>query len=315
MGAFATVIVPHDGSRLADTAQPFAAELARATGSAVVLLRVLEERRPIFNVARRELTWFSRSTTRGELSASEILAGPLAWFKEQGLPAQPVIRFGDPRSEIVAEAAAHPRPVIVIASHGRGGLGRVLLGSVVTRVLQTAACPVFIVRARRPEQQAEAVRFRRIAVALDGSELAEQALPVAIDLARDTGAAVELIRVADTYRDEAPPEPERFLTSPAYEAMLQDFDRREAETRDYLERMTAVLREHGLDVSWHALSGDPARQILGYVEDNPPDVLLLTTHGRGGLARWVYGSVADHLLTSASVPLLLVRSTVQPAPA
>jgi nucleotide-binding universal stress UspA family protein len=61
-------------------------------------------------------------------------------------------------------------------------------------------------------------------------------------------------------------------------------------------------------VTWEVLSGDPSRQLLRYAERDHPDLMVMTTHGRGGVSRWFFGSVADRLLTATETPLLLVRA-------
>ncbi|MBX6341791.1 MAG: universal stress protein, partial [Thermomicrobiaceae bacterium] len=165
---FETILVPLDGSALAETAVPYAAELARLTGATLVVLRVVEETRPIFDAACRDIIWIDPANPRLELLAPAILEPALSALRERGLAVSPVVRLGDPRQEIVAEARQHPRPVIVLASHGRGGLSRAVLGSVATRVLQLSPCPVLVVRARDSEARPAEPRFSAIVVPLDG---------------------------------------------------------------------------------------------------------------------------------------------------
>lgn len=307
MTTFGTLVVPLDGSQLAETAIPYAAALSRVTGARIVLLRVIEEMRPLYDVRRREVVWVDPEQPRQELLSTEVLAPAVDRLAGMGPRARPVVRLGDPRKEILAEADEHPNSVIVLSSHGRRGLGRALLGSVATRVLQLSTCPVLIVRARESGEQPAQVAFARIAVPLDGSSFAEQALPVALELARSAGARLQLVRVAETFRHELPEEPASVLRTPSFEAILERFDELEAETRGYLEATAERLREEGVTVTWEARSGDPWDELLAYTRTVRPDLMVMTTHGRGGLARWFYGSVADKLLTQSEVPLLLIR--------
>lgn len=307
MTSIGTIVVPLDGSQLAETALPYAAALARAVGAEIVLLRVVEEMRPLYDARRREVVWVDPANPRQELLSPELLGAAVERLAGLGLKAQPVVRLGDPRKEILAEAEQHADPVIVLASHGRGGLGRVLLGSVATRVLQLSTCPVLVVRARETDAQPAHVAFTQIAVPLDGSREAEQALPIALDLVRATGATLQLVRVAETFRHELPEDPGPVLRTPSYEAILQRFDQMEAEARDYLQAMAEQLREQGLTVTVEVRSGDPWDELLDYTRTTRPDLMVMTTHGRGGVARWFFGSVADRLLTHSDVPLLLIR--------
>ena len=308
MGPFGTILVPHDGSSLADTALPYASVLTQATGATLELLRVLEELKPIFDAGGRELIWIDPANPRAEMASPEILGPAAGRLASEGIQAKTVVRIGDPRHEILAEAATLDRPLILLASHGRGGISRVVMGSVATRVLQMATCPVMLVRAREAEEQPGQVSLKRITVPLDGSALSEKALPYATGLAESLGAKLHLVRVAETYRDEVPETPPHIFTSPSYRAMLDQFEVLEREAREYLEGVTARLGSQAITVTWEVLSGDPWRQILRYAERDEPDLIVMTTHGRGGIARWFYGSVSDRLLTSATTPLVLIRS-------
>jgi len=305
-GMVKTVVVSLDGSELAEIAIPTAVELANLTGADLVLVRVLEEMRPIYDTRRREVIWIDPADSRVELPSPDILEPVISHLAERGLSVHPVVRLGDPREEIIDEARHHPQPVIGMASHGRGGLSRAVFGSVATRILQTAPCPVLLVRPHDTERVPETVTFKRMAVLLDGSMVAEQALPLAVELASEAGAALHLIRVAETYRDELPAETPEFAP-PSHESVLEKFEKLEDEARRYLSGVAERVRRDGLQVSWQVLSGDPWRLLVAYTNHERPDLVVLTTHGRSGLTRLFYGSVADKLLTSSEVPILLVR--------
>ncbi|MBX6342900.1 MAG: universal stress protein [Thermomicrobiaceae bacterium] len=307
-----SIIAPWDGSALSETAIPYVAELARVTGARVTALRVFEEMRPIYDQRSGEVIWIDPDHPRAELVAPDVLQPVVERLAALGVPAEAVVRLGDPRVEIVQEAGAHPHPWIVLASHGRGGLGRLLLGSAVKRVVQTSTCPVVVVRARPAEEQPERVSLRRVTVLLDGSALAEQALAPAAALAQAAGGTLRLLRVAETYRDELPPHPEEptgpLPLAPSQREILQQFERMEREAADYLEGVAERLRAEGVDVGWEVLSGEPRRQISAYIKLDHPDLVALTTHGHGGIASWLYGSVTDHLLSTSTSPLLVVRA-------
>ena len=308
MSPFQTILVPHDGSALADTALPYAVELTRTTGATLELLRVLEELRPIYDRTGRQLIWIDPSDPRAELTSPDILGTAASMLAEEGVEAKTIVRVGDPRQEIVAEAETLDKPLILLASHGRGGLSRLVMGSVASRVLQVAPCPVMMVPAREPEERPDHGTIQRITVPLDGSVLSEKALPYAVGLAQALDARLHLVRVAETYRDEVPETPPTIFASPSYQAMLKQFDVLESEVREYLEATAKRLEAESVQVTWESLSGDPWRQLLRYAERDTPDLIIMTTHGRGGLARWFYGSVADRLLTAARMPMLLIRS-------
>jgi len=310
MSLIGSVLLPHDGSPLADSTLPYAVELVRITGASLELLRVLEELKPIYDSGLRTLVWIDPAHPRAELVASEVLGPVVEKLMDQGLAAKTIVRVGDPRSEILAEAETLAHPLILLASHGRSGLSRFVFGSVATRVLHTSQNPVMIVRARESEEQPEVVSLKHIMVLLDGSDLSEKALPYAAELARDSGGQLHLVRVAETYRDELPDKPPHIFTAPSYEAMLEHFDELEQQAREYLTGVATRLEGESLSVTSEVLSGDPVREIGKCSEREQPDLIVMTTHGRSGIARWFYGSVADRILTSTSTPVLLVRSGV-----
>jgi nucleotide-binding universal stress UspA family protein len=293
---------------MADSTVPYAVALQQATGAPVELLRVLEELKPIYDRGSHQLIWIDPAQSRAEAAHSELLDPVATRLSELGLKSKQVIRVGDPRHEILKEAETLDRPLILLASHGRGGLSRVVFGSVASGLLRAVHGPIFIVRARHAADQPRQVTFTTLLVPLDGSELSEAALPFAVELARETGAQLRVVRVAETFRDELPGDTANLFMAPSYKAMLERFEMLEQETSDYLASVETRLRAESIDVVTEALSGDPFREISAYAERELPDVIVMSTHGRGGITRWFYGSVADRLLTTSSLPVLLVRS-------
>jgi nucleotide-binding universal stress UspA family protein len=146
--------------------------------------------------------------------------------------------------------------------------------------------------------------FKHILVPLDGSAFAEAAIPYALSLAVQYQAEVTLLRVVLPPRWQAMMEAE----SPAlYEKLSRTA---EQDAASYLEYQQAALRVHGLQVHIHTESGEAvAELILHVVAELRPDLLVMSTHGRSGLQRWMFGSVAERVLHQAAVPILLIRPT------
>ncbi|HET7037901.1 MAG TPA: universal stress protein, partial [Thermomicrobiaceae bacterium] len=244
---FETILLPLDGSALSEAAVPYAVALARLTRARLVLLRVLEETAPVFDTAGRDMIPLDENNPRIELQSPAMLAPVIARLSGEGLQPSAVVRLGDPSEEILAEAAQQPHPAIVMTSHGRGGLGRVVTGSVATRVLRHASCPVLIVRPQGQTMPPEPVQLRRLVVPLDGSPLSERALPLAGAIARASGAALQLVRVAETTRDELPRDiASRHLLPYDRETLRRD-TRQEDRVRTYLRAVSGRLRRAGLD--------------------------------------------------------------------
>lgn len=148
--------------------------------------------------------------------------------------------------------------------------------------------------------------YARVLVPLDGSELAEVALPHVVGAARPSNAAVVLLRVL-------PPLPPAVLP----EGTFVDWDQvqREAlaEARAYVEQVQRRLAAEGLTVTTEVRSGEAAGTIVETARELRADLIVMATHGRSGLGRWVLGSVADRVVRAAHVPVLLIRPAELPA--
>ncbi|MFA5506093.1 MAG: universal stress protein [Vulcanimicrobiota bacterium] len=198
---------------------------------------------------------------------------------------------GKPSVEIL-EAGAEA-DLILMASLGHGGLGRWLLGSTTVKVTRGATVPVLVVGAKTLEIETPSkTAIKRIVVGLDGSEPAEQALLQAADLARNLGAELYLYQAVSRlsfYSEEFPQILERELEI----------------AEEYLK---ALARELG-DLSVSVLVRDvgDSLEIAEYAEEVEADLLVLGSHGKGGVARWVLGSQTEIALQEASCPVLITR--------
>ena len=140
----------------------------------------------------------------------------------------------------------------------------------------------------------------KILVCLDGSSLAEQILPFATEVALSCGSRIVLLEV--TLPPSATVEP---LTGFYRTTPIEKILREEADGRAYLQRVAQRLRKKGLKVSCVTVPGDPGETIVGYAKENAIDLIALSTHGRGGLRRLAFGSVADFVLKRSGLPILI----------
>ena len=219
-------------------------------------------------------------------------------LRRQGRSVEPVFAFGDPADEIVRTAAA--ADLIVMATHGRGAGGRYVFGSVADRVARHAPAATLLVRGgARP---AAAPPLARVVLPLDGSPLAEHAVPAATSLADGLGVPIHVVRVVEG--DEVRANVQAGAAAAAAYARAHEEHRREAErsVADQVQR----LRNRDLAASGEVRTGPPAAELLAALEAG--DVVVMTTHGRGGLRRWLLGSVAEKLVRFAPGPVLLVRA-------
>lgn len=154
----------------------------------------------------------------------------------------------------------------------------------------------------RTPEGSEAISFRRAVVALDGSSLAEQALPVAASLAADLGVPIHIIRVLDI--DALRAVVQAGIHAATAYMRTQEAVQRHAE--EYVADRAQELHNQQLTATSEVLLGSPAVTLLDVI--GPDDLVVMTTHGRGGVRRWLLGSVADKLVRAAAAPVLLVRA-------
>lgn len=304
---YRSILVPVDGSTFAEHALPWARLVSRLTEAELTLILVHEtpllsdaEMGPLTHLERWDL-----EHRRSERTYLDVLAERLS--TETGRPVDHALVEG-PAVVPVIEQDLEERGVdlVVMTTHGRAGLQRAWLGSVADGLIRRAPCPVLLIRPTADEVSpgGEALPFRRILVALDGSEVAEAALPHARALARLCDSGLVLLRVV------APP---AAISSPyiPHQTVLnrEELERREHDARHYLDAKVSELMEEGpLDATTRiALDFHPAHGILQAAADEGVDLIVTGSHGRGAVSRLVLGSVADKVVRATDVPVLVCR--------
>jgi len=310
------ILVPLDGSRLAEAALPHALLLARTTGSALTLLRVVlpsAQTPPLASAVHLqdwEADWLLARTYL------ERLAGHLV---DEQFAVEYAIAAGDPAATIVEYAIEHPEiAMIVMATHGRNGLQRWVFGSVADLVLHVTPVPLLLVR---PDADAHALQselhrsYHRILVPLDQTELSEKALGPAGDMAAKLGASLVLVSVVPSRDEHAQVEP-GVPIAPLPSERAPDA----ARLAEYLTARAQPLRDGGLVVETRVVYGYSAEVILQTGAQAGCDLIVLATHARAALQPIWMGSVALKVMQGAQQPVLLVRdlpappAAVQPAP-
>ena len=149
--------------------------------------------------------------------------------------------------------------------------------------------------------------YGRILAALDGSDLAEQALSTALALAEQFESELFLLRVVM-------PLPKSYRAGAASVAAIEAAERDAVlKAADYLEGMAASIREKGLAVQVAARFGNPPKAIVEFVQQNQIDLLVMCTRGQTGPARWLLGSVTDHVVRGSSIPVVVVPARTEGA--
>jgi nucleotide-binding universal stress UspA family protein len=209
---------------------------------------------------------------------------------------------GSPADAIVHYAEENAVDLIMMSSHGRTGSRRWVYGSVAEKVMHHAPCATAIIRSH---VSTELFENRKILVPLDGSELAERALEPALALAKAVGSDVLLLRVVPAR--EAIPE-YMMLAGDAGHILdaVREQDMAEAET--YLQHVYNAQDMGRLFFDVKGADGDVADVIVSYAESKHVDLIVISSHGRSGIGRWLHGSVAEKVLRGANCATLIIRA-------
>ena len=297
------MLVPLDGSTTAECALPMVRSLARRLAIPVELLGVVDLREISRSVSASEGLFLDRLLEEQSRRSAEYL-GKIAKTLS-GVEVKTRGEKGAAAEVIVETAAADKNTLIVMATHGRSGLNRFLLGSVAEKVLRASVNPLLLVKANEPIVTDGEAPLTSIVVPLDGSDLAEGVLPVVEELAKKLGLEVVLIR-AYAIPYGAYSTGDGFYDPVNLEAFLA---RLREETFDYLEKKTAHLKRNGVaKVSFVAKEGLSADEIIKFARETPANLVAMSTHGRSGVKRWVLGSVTETVVRHSGDPVLVLRA-------
>jgi len=301
MVAFSRILVPLDGSETAEQVLPYARLLAKGMGLPILLFQVLPPPSPALVDAERGL-YLDRILTSHRARTLDYLETAAEPLRREGVEVACEVAEGSPAEEIVAEAERRPGTLVAMTTHGYNGVARWVLGSVAERVLRTTTTPLLLVRARSPNAFDPAVTLSRVLIPLDGSPLAERILPYAMEVVRGLSLEVVLLRVVPSRRELA-----RFLGDTA-DMLASSLEQARKEAQDYLEGMKKrLLAEGAPSVSLRLEEGDPFRVIVAVARETQDNLVAMSTHGRGGLGRWIIGSVTDRVVQHSGDPVLVVR--------
>ena len=294
---FRHMLVPLDGSRLAEAVLPVTATFARALGAKVTLLHVVEPAAPATVHGDVHLTQAAEAET--------YLRGVAGWMAAQGVHAEGLVdQGGDVAAVIASRAASLEADLIILCTHGRGEVRVLLFGRVAEQVLARGTIPVLLM-APTAVRREETFTVRRLLVSLDGSEMAEAALPAAVVLARGFSAEILLIMVVPTVATITDDRAAAARLMPTAGAALLDAEAAQAAT--YLEGVKTRLAREGIAVSAVVKRGEPVRVLLDRLARPDTDLIVMATHGRSGVSAVWAGSVASRIVAQAARPVLLIR--------
>jgi nucleotide-binding universal stress UspA family protein len=302
-----TMLVPLDGSALAERALTYAAHLARRTGARLLLVRALQQFADSSEVDDEALGDSGERERFDRLDAASQLGGLAARLRAEGLQVETELQPGNPADVILEAAQTWRADFVAMSTHGRTTLGHWLLGSVADEVVRRSGVPVLLVSGAA-QHTWPGDRPLRVLVPLDGSALAESVLGPAGDLAGQLGAELLLVRVVERLplkaRVEAPDSARKLVNDDL------------AEARRHLDHASTGLRAAGISTAARAIVGSPGSSIASLAREQAVDLIVMATHGRGAVARLALGRGAADTLRRSNVPLLFVRpaALAQPAP-
>ncbi len=298
---FRHILVPLDGSGLAEAALPAAALLAEEFHGRVTLFHVVERNAP------RKI--HGQPHISNDVEAEAYLEGVARRAFPEGMKVEwhvHAAKADNVAESIVEHAAELNHDAIVMCSHGLGGALHLILGSIAEKVISKGELPVLVVR---PDRHGGVPEFscKRLLLPLDGDPDHEQSLPVSKELAKKCGSVLHLAIVVPGFRNLSG---ERAVSSrflPGTTSKMLEISVRHAD--EYLQRLRLDLQALGFEASAHVLRGDPAAVINDFVGRFGIGLIVMATHGKSGIDAFWAGSVAHRVSSRNRTPLLLIPVT------
>jgi nucleotide-binding universal stress UspA family protein len=290
---FEKIVVSLDGSRNAELVLPYVQEIAGKFGSEIILIGVTEG-----GGAREEVNQLYLAHIAGRVfdqgkDFGIIQANKIKYQLLTGAIANNILRYAD-------ESGAS---IIAMTSKGTSIKSPWELGNISAKVLRASNLPVLLVRRKTAEKVVyDKNLIRKILLPLDGSKLGEAAIPYAETLAAALKAKIVLIKIIE------PLDKTRIYDSSVAEAVTDNIESVRKNALEYFDKLAEEIKTRNvIEVTEEVLIGYPARQILDYALQNEVDLIAMSTHGRSGIDRWVFGSVTDKILHSGDTSVLVVR--------
>ena len=292
---FKHILVPLDGSLLAERALTPATNIAEAMSAKLTLLRIV----PQFAILAADPMLYEEMNRLGDEESISYLRSK-ADALNLSIPIDVTSETGQPADTIIQFAEDHEVDLIMISSHGRSGLNRWVYGSVAERVLRQAPCATAIINARVVR---ELPQCTKILVPLDGSDLAERALEPGKQLAAAMGIDLYLLRVT-TFAHQ-------MMETSSMKEVSDEIEIREVqEAEEYLKSKYSDAPDIHVYFEVDVATGTVAEAIVNYAAEHQIDMIVMSSHGRTGLQRWVYGSVAEKVLRSACCATMIIRDKI-----
>ncbi len=307
------IIVPLDGSELAEQVLPYTELFAGALSVPVELVQAFDILMTALQGSREYVTIRAHLERIGRERAVQSLMPARQRLESAGCVVGIAVELGQAADVIAAQAGIDPTALVMMSTHGRGGISRWALGSVADKVLHTIHNPLLMVRAADRGGPVSEASLQTVVVPLDGSALSELAIPHAVGVATALSANIVALRVTPTeghYRHRismiAPPPgtAQTFHLATPSELLAEDAATAAAYLADVKDRIAA---DRQIETTVEHIVSDDAAQTIVERASTQSSLVVMTTHGRGGLGRLMMGSVADRVIRHSNAPVLAIR--------
>jgi nucleotide-binding universal stress UspA family protein len=291
------ILVPLDGSEIADIALIYAAETAVALpGAEIDLLHV-------YNPMESGLGSMHKAYI--ENAADEIRK---RLDKNAAVKVKSQLMSGDPADEIVRYTQKQKKDLIIMATHGRSGISRWAMGSVAYKVMRSVKIPICLVRAGIDEETiCRKAKGNVIIVPLDGSKKAESVLPYVKALVQQYNKDdIEVVLLRVCAKPEISSDYPYSMPMSWEEHVEQEQIKCKLVAGVYLAELAKQFKSADIEVRMELPIGKPAKEIIKYDAQSDSRVIIMSTHGRSGISRWAYGSIAESVMLGTQTPVIMI---------
>ena len=286
------ILVPLDGSKLSEKVLDHIEVIAKKANAEIILLRVVPFSWP------SEFTHVREMGDKMDKEASDYLFSIESKLGEKGIKGEICVSEGNVPDVICNVAREKGVNLIAMSTHGRGMVGRWALGSVADRVIQISHIPVLLYRSsgeKMPDSH-----YKNVLIPLDGSRLSESVLPHAKRLVELFETKVWFIHVINTGLAESFTVFKDYLSEKGEEIIEK--------IRNYFSTLEKRVKETGTSYELVIKKGNPAKTICDFASENEIELIVMSTHGHGGISSCFLGNVANKVVRSSSKPVLLIRA-------
>ena len=298
---YSKMLIPLDGSKTAEKVLPYARYLTGKLKIPIELLAVIDIAEMATHIAAEKARYLDTMIEDGVRASTTYLRGIATTFPDAKVTCS--VEKGRAEDTIIEKGEADAGMLITMATHGRSGLNRFLLGSVAEKVLRGSANPLMLIRAADEARGEGEARLTSIVVPLDGSALAESVLPMVATMAKMLDLEIVLFRAYHIPYNAYAGDDGYMVNYDELIASVRD------ESNEYLEKKVAELKKLGVaKVSAATKEGFAGDEIIALGRKTPDNLIAMCSHGRSGVRRFVLGSVTETVVRHSGDPVLVVRA-------